>query len=283
MDELKQIRLILNSAFSKDVSKAFGIIKSILVSTSKLKNDFLLLENRYNITLGEYNKGILSWNQYSRSMSQIANTFLYQINQIDLDDIDLFAAQYIISGKKGDPKVNTTKQRSTYSNLKGSSKQEVYDIIDLYKSNLSKGTLDDELFFSLGLCYLYLKLYDLASRNFEKALELCPDNAEYYYYLGLVAIKGRRPYTLMPNEVRFVEKFVNSAIELNRKQGKYHLLSFLIKFDYYFLNGLSVPDPSIQEILDGLKSTILDPGEIQRLKDSVIISDSRLIQFFKQF
>ena len=185
--------------------------------------------------------------------------------------------------KRENKKNGTSEQAVSFERLRTSTKPEIYEIIDFYKYNLNKGQLDDEIYFNLGLCYLYLKLYDLAIKNLEKALEIAPDNADYHYYVALAFIKGRRPYILMPNDVRNIEKFVNSAIELDNRQGKYDLLSIIIKYDYYQLNGLTVPRPTIQELISLLKDKILDTNEIQRLKESIPIPDSNLNQFFNQF
>lgn len=282
---IDEIKNIIKSVFAEDDAKAMAMVDSLIINSSTRKTDFLLVKNRITKIKDENSRGTLTFDEVQRTSNQIAASFFHFVDKLDLDDLDQFKVmQFLSSNQKRENKKNgISRQAVSFERLRTSTKPEIYEIIDFYKYNLNKGQLDDEIYFNLGLCYLYLKLYDLAIKNLEKALEIAPDNADYHYYVALAYIKGRRPYTLMPNDIRSVERFINSAIELDSKQGKYDLLSLIIKYDYYQLNGLTVPRPNIQELINSLNNKILDTNEIQRLKESIPITDSKLNQFFNQF
>jgi len=282
---INDIKTILKNELTDDVIKALDIVDSILMHSSTRKSDFLLVKNRITYLRDEKSRGTLSFDEIQKTNNQIAESFFHFVDRLNIDDFDILRANQLLSlkGKNNGKGKQISEGAISFEKLRTSSKPEIYEIIEFYKYNLNKGRLDDEIYFNLGLCYLHLKLFDLSVKYFEKSLELAPDNSDYHYYLALASLRGKRPYTLMPNDIRNVEKYLYSAIELDSRQAKYSLLSIIIKYDYYHLNGLTVPQPSVQDLIDSLGNKTIDPNEIHRLKESFPISDSKLNQFINQF
>lgn len=282
---IDNIKKVLKDIFVNDINKAISLADSLLLDSANRKSDFLLIKNRLTFLKDENSKGTISFDEVQKLNNQIAASFIHLIDRISLDDLDITKANQVLIKRGINPKkdVSIKERVISFKKLKKSSKPEIYDMIDMYKHSLNRGSLDDEIYFNLGLCYLHLKLFDLAVRYFEKALVLAPDNSDYHYYLGLAKIRNRRPLTLMPNDIRDIEQYVNSAMEIDSREGKYFVLSIILKYDYYHLNGLVVKLPSINELIENLSAKNIDPYEIQRLKESVPIIDTKLNQFVNQF
>ena len=127
----------------------------------------------------------------------------------------------------------------------------------------------------LGLCYLQMGTYPLAQRQFEQVIETTPEIAPAYYYYALANIKGRRLMTLSLSEVRQLETYLNTAIQLDSdaSQYRYRLLLAMLKRDYYETNGMKVSPPSAAELLNDLAGKTIDYSEIEHLRKSVKVSD----------
>ncbi len=141
---------------------------------------------------------------------------------------------------------------------------------------------DGDSQFALGLCYLHLRLFDLAIRHFGRAVELMPESSDVYYYYALAMIRGRRPKTLSLNEVRQIEEYVSSAMQLDGTRAKYNYLAAILKYDYYLANGLRVPDPSAEELLTEASTKDHEGDEVERLLDSVVLRDEALVSAIRR-
>ena len=148
--------------------------------------------------------------------------------------------------------------------------------IDHFQSRKQNIVKNAKNLFSLGLFYMNLKLYDLATKNFYSAAELNPKEPEIYYYLALSLIKGRRPMSLMLNEIKEIEKYINTSIRLGDK-SKYYYLAAVINYDYYFKNGMKIPRPNYEELINSALYSFSEPLENKVILDNVIIRDERLI------
>ena len=140
---------------------------------------------------------------------------------------------------------------------------------DLQKANPDDGDAN----FALGLCYLQLKLFPLAIKCLERSVELMPDVPDVYYYLAIAYLKGRRPRMLTLGEIRRIEELVNTATQLDDTRAKYDILSAMLKFDYYRVNGLRIPPPTDDDLLEQAKQKPADAGEINLLIQYVPIKD----------
>ncbi len=150
-----------------------------------------------------------------------------------------------------------------------------------FKVKVQSNPLDGNAIFSLGLLSLNLKLYDLAIKNFQKAVELNPEEPEIHYFLALSMIKGRRPKTIPFKEIKEIEQFINSALQLGYK-AKYYYLAAIINFDFYASNGMKVPQPDYNELFYNARYAEAEPIENKILLDNVIIREEKLIEILNQ-
>jgi tetratricopeptide (TPR) repeat protein len=169
----------------------------------------------------------------------------------------------------------------------------LFEIINLSKTNLNKyvnhfteitktETSNAESFFSLGLCYLQLKMYPLSIHNFKEAITRMPENSDFYYYYALSLIKGRRPKTLHLNEAKEILEYLDTATQLDPSIAKYDYLHSIIKYDYFRSNGLKVNPPTDIELIENAKLKKQEPEEIKIMLDYVLIRDENLISAIMQ-
>jgi tetratricopeptide (TPR) repeat protein len=154
--------------------------------------------------------------------------------------------------------------------------QSIKDYTSYYEFLSETDSQDGSTFYVLGLLYLKLKLYDLAIDNFKKAIKRISYEADIYYYLALSMVRGRRPKTLNLQDVRMIERYVEAAIQLDEGQANYYYFLAILRFDYYFSNGLSVPSPSYLDLLQTAANKNYNYEEIEMLMNSIIIRDDRL-------
>lgn len=138
-----------------------------------------------------------------------------------------------------------------------------------YKGLISQDPNSTEGLLGLGLCYLQMGTYPLAQKCFEKTIETSPDISQAYYYYSLAVIRGRRLMTLSLNEVRQLETYLNTAIQLNDEISHFKLLLAMFKRDYYETNGMKVPPPSAAELLMSIDGRQINRNELEHLKSSV--------------
>lgn len=121
----------------------------------------------------------------------------------------------------------------------------------------------------LGLCYLQMGTYPLATKCFEQVIEASPEVSQAYYYFALANIRGRRLMTLSLNEARRLETFLNTATQLDGETPQYKLLLSMLKRDYYETNGMKVPPPSAAQLLADLEGQQINRSEIDHLRAAV--------------
>ena len=153
--------------------------------------------------------------------------------------------------------------------------------INYYKQLLKDNPDDGELNLAMGVCYLDLRLYDLAARHFTKAIEQIPDYSDVYYYYALALFKGRRPKVLTLTEIRKIEDYLNAAIQLDSSKSKYYYLLAVIKHDFYIKNGLKVNPPTFEELISQAKSKPYEETEIRKMLQLVPVNDQYLLNLLK--
>ncbi len=94
-------------------------------------------------------------------------------------------------------------------------------------------------------------------------------------------IKGRRPKTIPFKEIKEIEQFINSALQLGDK-AKYYYLAAIINFDFYASNGMKVPQPDYNELFYNARYAEAEPIENKILLDNVIIREEKLIEILNQ-
>jgi len=166
---------------------------------------------------------------------------------------------------------------TSYSRLSSSSDDEIHSLLSHYKKMIANNPADPDAQYQLGLCYLQLRLYDLAIKAFEQTIDLDPAFADAYYYLGVSLIRGRRPKILKLNETERVEELLSAAATLKPKDAKFDYLAAIINYDYYAANGLTVPEPSYESLLAAADAKSYDSWEVERLLSSVPVVDEYLL------
>lgn len=93
-------------------------------------------------------------------------------------------------------------------------------------------------------------IYDEAARRFGALVKRDPERSEPRYYLVLSFLAGKRARLLSSEIVGKLEEHLRIALACD---GAPHirLLSALLKYDCYVLNGLQEPRPTVGELLAG--------------------------------
>jgi len=141
-----------------------------------------------------------------------------------------------------------------------------------YKGLTSQDPRNTEGFLGLGLCYLQIGTYSLAQKCFENVIDASPEVSQAYYYHALARIRGRRLMTLSLNEVREIEAYLSTGIQLGGEMPQCKLLSAMLKRDYYETNGMKVPPPNASQILAELDGRAINKNEIKRLRECVKVA-----------
>lgn len=142
-----------------------------------------------------------------------------------------------------------------------------------YRALLKESPSDGSLHCAMGICQLELGLYDAAFKSFGTAIENAPEMAEAYYYAAIAACRGRRPKIIGMTEVRKIEENINAAIALDPSNAKFYLLLALVRHEFYALNHLRVPAPSVADLLTQGKSSPTQREEIEKLLRKVPCGD----------
>ncbi len=149
--------------------------------------------------------------------------------------------------------------------------------INYYKQLLKESSDNGDLNCAMGICYLDLGLYDLASKYFAKVIEQIPDCGDVYYHYALTLFKGKRPKVLPLTEIRKIEDYLNAAIQIDDSKSKYYYLLALIKHDFYIKNGLRINPPTYRELISEADSRPYERSEVEKMLQHVPINDPYLI------
>ncbi len=142
-----------------------------------------------------------------------------------------------------------------------------------YKKLTKEHPEDAEGHLGLGITYLQMGMYPLALKSFETVIQEAPETAQAYYYCALAKVQGRRLMTLALKEIRDIEQWVNTAIQLNPDRPEFKVLLAIIKKDYYAMNGMKIPSPDWNELMLSVNGIETSTGEIDRLKACVVVRD----------
>ncbi len=142
-----------------------------------------------------------------------------------------------------------------------------------YKELTRQDPDNTEGLLGLGLCYLQMGTYPLAQKCFEQIIDSAPDISQAYYYYSLSIIKGRRLMILSLGDVRSLETYLNTAVQLDGKAPLYKLLLAMLKRDYYETNGMMVMPPDAEELLIDIAGQQIDKNEVERLLDCAKVAD----------
>jgi tetratricopeptide (TPR) repeat protein len=143
-----------------------------------------------------------------------------------------------------------------------------------YSEVLKRDAENSDALLSMGLCYLRLGLFDLADKYLNRLIEGHPEGASGYYYKAIASFKGHRPRLVTLTSIRAAEQLLLTAMQLETGNARNDLVLAAMRHDYYVLNGLRVPEPSIAELVRGAKDKHIDVLEITQALSLLKVPDS---------
>lgn len=125
--------------------------------------------------------------------------------------------------------------------------------------------LGADMKFTIGGCYLKLKLYDKALQRFEEAIEENFDNPEASFYAAVSLLKGKKAFLTPMANIKKAIEYVNAALMVEDR-GVFHYFLSYIKFDFYARKYLRI-SPDWQEELILAQANNLSPTDCEMLFD----------------
>ena len=119
--------------------------------------------------------------------------------------------------------------------------------------------------FTLGGCYLRLKLYDKAFKSFDDAIAENFDNPEASFYAAVSLLKGKKAFLTPMADIKKAIEYVNAALMVEDR-GVFHYFLAYIKFDFYARKYLRI-SPDWQEELMLAQANNLSPTDCDMLFD----------------
>lgn len=110
--------------------------------------------------------------------------------------------------------------------------QELNKYIHSYTKDLEEHPDSKDINFSIGMCYLKLRLYDKALDSFQKAMSEDINDSELYFYSAVCMLGGKKAFLTKRTDINKIEEYINAAIMLGQKGIYYYLLAY-IKYDFY--------------------------------------------------
>jgi len=126
--------------------------------------------------------------------------------------------------------------------------------IKTYSNLLKNDNENQDVNFSLAMCYLKLKLYDNAIKHFDLATKDNISNSKIYFYYAVALLKGRKPFITPLAQIKKIIELLNAAIMLEDKPTYHYLLAY-IKYDFYERKFLNI-SPNYKEEFEISKSNI---------------------------
>lgn len=135
---------------------------------------------------------------------------------------------------------------------------------DLREGNTPE--LSGNIKFTLGGCYLKLKLYDKALQRFEEAIEENFDNPEASFYAAVSLLKGKKAFLTPMANIKKAIEYVNAALMVEDR-GVFHYFLAYIKFDFYARKYLRISPDWREELMLAQSTTNLSPTDCTMLFD----------------
>ena len=129
--------------------------------------------------------------------------------------------------------------------------------------------LSGNIKFTLGGCYLKLKLYDKALQRFEEAIEENFDNPEAPFYAAVSLLKGKKAFLTPMANIKKAIEYVDAALMVEDR-GVFHYFLAYIKFDFYARKYLRI-SPDWREELQSALATNLSPTDCDMLFDILAV------------
>ncbi len=121
---------------------------------------------------------------------------------------------------------------STFNSVYSMDLGTVNKYANTYRKELTEDPENKELNYSLGICYLKLKIYDRALSAFEKAMEDNFDNSEAFFYGAICLLEGKKAFLHQRSTIDKILEYINAAIMIEPKGIYYYFMAY-IKYDYF--------------------------------------------------
>lgn len=125
--------------------------------------------------------------------------------------------------------------------------QELNKYIHSYTKGLEEHPDNKDINFSIGMCYLKLRLYDKALDSFQKAMSEDINDSELYFYSAVCMLGGKKAFLTKRTDINKIEEYINAAIMLEQKGIYYYFLAY-IKYDFYERKYLNT-EPTYKDCL----------------------------------
>ena len=125
--------------------------------------------------------------------------------------------------------------------------------------------LSGNIKFTLGGCYLKLRLYNKALQRFEEAIEENFDNPEASFYAAVSLLNGKKAFLTPMANIKKAIEYVNAALMVEER-GVFHYFLAYLKLDFYARKYLRI-SPDWREELLMAQSTNLSPLDCDMLFD----------------
>lgn len=132
-----------------------------------------------------------------------------------------------------------------------------------YRKELADDPDDKELNYSIGICYLKLKIYDKAQAAFEKAIEDNFDNSEAFFYAAICLLQEKKAFLHQRPTIDKILEYINAALMIEPKGIYYYFLAY-IKYDY-FARKYFKTSPTYEEALAMATDAGLSAFDVEQL------------------
>ncbi len=139
----------------------------------------------------------------------------------------------------------------------------VNECIKIYRKALTEHPENIDLNKSAALCFLKLKLYDMAIPAFQKALEDNFTDAELYYDEAICLLRGKKAFLARRPDIDKAIELLNAANSIEPKGIYYYLMAY-IKYDFFERKSLNT-SPDYKECLLMAKEFGVSEDEVNEL------------------
>ncbi len=120
--------------------------------------------------------------------------------------------------------------------------------VSSYRERISTDGNDSAAQFSIGLCFLKLKLYPQAKQAIDKAMQLIFDSADLYFYAAVIELAGKKPYLNKRPQIDAALSYLDAAFSLDMRPV-FKFFEAYIRYDYFYRNYLNA-SPNFGECLE---------------------------------
>jgi tetratricopeptide (TPR) repeat protein len=148
---------------------------------------------------------------------------------------------------------------------------------DIYQGS----SINAEELLNQGIHLLKHGAFQQAINVLNDAVKANPSLSDAYYHLALASMKGNRPKVLQRSEVEAIDQLLSIAISLDQANGVFHLFRALVRHDYYEINRLRYPPPSVEQILGEVKNELVDSSALLALLNQIPMRNNPLYSALK--